>query len=398
MFGYPFDAEVFGRALTVAAWVYFAVWAAAIVWTAYCLFRQMRIGVSDSRKPAEFVSILVPARNEADRILEQSIGSIVDQDLPNFELIVVNDRSTDRTGEILSEIAGRSDRCRVIEGTETPSGWLGKPHALKQGFDEARGGWILMSDADIVFDRRAVGSALAYANDQKLDALSLLPRHLAGSFWEQLFLPVFAWFCVLVSPLHRVNDARKSTTFGSGNFFLVRREALIAIGGFEGVRDDVAEDLKLAELLKRSGSRYRAAYAPRLIATRMYAGLGEIWEGFSKNFFAGMQFSLIRTLAGGFWIFVFGVLPPFLMTAAIAFGQYGLAVPLGAAFAAQILLFVVVRIYYEANPLFALFAPFGFALFVLVLFNSAMRITSGSGVNWKGRKIYQSGGIRPPKG
>lgn len=397
MFGYPFDAEVFRRALTVAAWVYFAVWAAAIGRTAYCLLRQLRIGVSEVSKPDEFVSILVPARNEAHRILEESIGSIVDQDLANFELILVNDRSTDRTGEILAGIAARSERCRVIEGTETPSGWLGKPHALKQAFDEARGGWILMSDADIVFDRSAVGSALDHAKAQELDALSLLPRQLVGSFWEQLFLPVFAWFCVLVTPLHRVNDPRKATTFGSGNFFLVRRDALNAIGGFEDVRDDVAEDLKLAELLKRSGSRYQAAYAPRLIATRMYAGLGEIWEGFSKNFFAGMQFSLARTLVGGFWIFVFGVLPPFLMAAALAFGEYSLAVPLGASFAAQIVLFVIVRIYYEANPLFALLAPFGFALFVAVLFNSAFRITSGSGVSWKGRKIYQSGGVRPPK-
>ncbi|MBK8810215.1 MAG: glycosyltransferase [Acidobacteria bacterium] len=388
--------------LVVAAWLCFAVWPAALVWTIYCLARQTRLRKSVSVVPAKqnLVSILVPARNEAHRILRMSLGSLVAQDHANFEIIVLNDRSTDSTESILEELSqdSGSNNFRFINGSETPEGWLGKPHALKQAFEAAKGDWVLMTDADIIFDQSAIRTAVAYAERFDLDALSLLPRQRLGSFWEQIFIPVFAWFCLLVRPLHRVNDPRGTASLGSGNFFLLKREAIDAVGGFEAFKDDVAEDLKLAQLLKSKGVRYRIAYAPDLFETRMYSGFRQVWEGFSKNFYSGMSFSITRTLVGGLWILVLGVLPFFLAAGALSAGEFSLFFPLFAAYLLQVILFLVVRVYFEANPIHALLAPVGLALFLMILLNSARKILDGSGVVWKGRKIYEAGGISPPRG
>jgi chlorobactene glucosyltransferase len=383
--------------LLLCAWLSFSVWPAAIAWTLYCLARQPRLGPCSGPSPETLVSIVVPVRNEADRILARSIGSMEAQDHPDLEIIVVNDRSTDGTGLILRGLADDLRRVRVIDGSETPEGWLGKPHALAQGVAAASGEWILMTDADIVFHPSAVSAALRDASENRSDALSLLPFQRLGGFFEQLFLPAFAWFCVLARPLHRVNDPRTKTSFGSGNFFLVRREALETVGGLDGVRDDVAEDLKLAALLKRAGRPYRAAYAPGLLETRMYAGLSEVWEGFSKNLFSGMKFSVGRTLVGVFWIIVLGILPAALAIAAFAADRTELALPLIATYFAQVILFAIVRIYFGASVIYALLAPFGFVMFAAILLNSARRILTGAGVEWKGRRIYEAGGIVPPK-
>jgi chlorobactene glucosyltransferase len=384
--------------LIFALWLCFAVWPAALAWTLYCLARQPRLARSTGPNDTK-ISILVPARNEERRILAESLESMLAQESVDFEVVVLNDRSTDATEKILATFAERfeASRFRYVNGTETPAGWLGKPHALRQANEAAAGDWILTTDADIMFDRAAVRSAVNCAETNELDALSLLPRQSLGSFWEQLFLPVFAWFCLLLKPLHRVNDRHRPTALGSGNFFLIRRDALNALGGFECVKDDVAEDLRLAQLLKTNGFSYQVRYAPELLSTRMYTNFGDLWHGFSKNFYSGMKFSLPRTLAGAFWILILGVLPPILALAALAFNETSLFAPLIASYVFQVVLFAVVRVYNQANPFYALLAPLGFMMFVGILLNSAAKIKSGTGVVWKGRKIYETGGVVPPK-
>ena len=381
----------------ILAWSVAALWLTALVWTIYCLHKQisLEIKAKELSRNQTLVSVLVPARNEAHRVLEKSISSMLDQTYKNYELIVLNDRSTDRTQEILEKLRSRNEQLKIIEGIEPDKTWLGKPHALRQAFQNSNGEWILTADADIRFAPETLETVVGYAEENNFDALTLIPKQIFGSFWERLFMPVFGWFCLLAMPLHRVNDPNRKESMGVGNFFMFRREVLEKIGGFESVKAEVAEDLKLAEILKNKGYRLRIDYA-EFIETRMYSGFREIWQGFSKNLFSGIKFSIAKTIFGSLSILLFGILPVFLAIAFLLFGNFALFLPFVSAYILQVLIFFVINLKWRGNPFYALLVPIGLALFLAILANSAIKISGGKGVTWKGRTIYEKGGVRPP--
>ena len=377
-----------------------ALWAGGIIWAVYANSRQPRLHpVTGTERPSTTVSIIVPARNEAGRILEKSVGSMADQDYPALEVIAVNDRSTDGTGEILRRLSmsAPAGRLRVIDGCEPRPGWLGKPNALQQGFEVSEGDWILTTDADIVFEPFAVRSAVALGEEGSYDAVTLVPRLDLESFWERVFMPVFGWFCLLAMPLHRVNDPARSEALGVGNFFMVKRSVLEKIGGFEMIKSDVAEDLRLAEVLKKSGFRLRIETAPDLLRTRMYSGLSEIWLGFTKNLFSALKFSILKGVGSFFAIIAFGVLPVVLGATLLMLGETVPGALFMAAYLLQTTTFIIIQRAIEQNPFYAPLMPLGFLVYAFILLNSMVKILSGKGVTWKGRPIYEEGGIVPPK-
>jgi len=376
------------------------VWVIGLVWFVLKGRTQPTLGLSDSLEmPTERISIIVPARNEADRVLKQSIHSLLSQNYGNFEVIVIDDRSTDDTFEILQSIsqATPDSRLRIVAGKELPNDWLGKPHALHQGFEVATGEMILTTDADIIFQRDALRTSVAYMKANDIDVLSLVPRLRLETFWEKVFMPVFGWFCMLAMPLERVNDPIRKETIGVGNFFLITRKAMTTIGGFAAVKADVAEDLRLAEIAKEKKLRLRVETGPDLISTRMYSGLSEIWEGFTKNLFSALKFSSIKGFAGALSIFTLGCLPILL---AVGFGISGatvLSVIFTVSYLIQVAIFAMIISDIEEHPVYSLFVPLGFGLYALILLNSMTKILSGKGVTWKGREIYEKGGIKPPR-
>lgn len=374
------------------------LWFIGFLWTVYCLQKQKNLEIkkSENQTNQTFVSILVPARNEAHRVLEKSISSMLDQTYKDYELIILNDRSTDDTQKILEKLKTRNPKLKIVEGVEPETDWLGKPHALKQAFENSSGEWILTADADIIFAPETLQTVVAYAEENDFDALTLIPQQIFGSFWEKLFMPVFGWFCLLAMPLHRVNDPNRKESMGVGNFFMFRRASLEKIGGFESVKSEVAEDLKLAEILKSKKYKLRIDYA-EFIETRMYSGFWEIWEGFTKNLFSGMKFSIAKTVFGSVSILLFGVLPPFLVLVFFVVGNYKLFFPCLAIYILQSLIFIFINLKWRGKLFYALLTPIGLALFVAILINSTLKILSGKGVVWKGRAIYEKGGIRPPE-
>lgn len=391
--------------LAIFAWSIVALWLGALFWTWFCLKNQKPLALNKNAeieiKPS--VSILVPARNEANRVLEKSVCSLLGQTYENFEVIILNDRSTDKTGEILQRIFEKQSEIRnpksktIVDGIEPPKDWLGKPHALYQAMKHAKGEWILTADADVIFAPETLQTVVDYVEENKFDALTLIPKQIFLSFWETLFMPVFSWFGLLAMPLHRVNDAKRGQSIGVGNFFMFRRDVLEKIGGFEIVKAEVAEDLKFAEILKREGFKLRVDYAPELIETRMYVGFREIWEGFTKNLFSGLKFSLSKTIFSLFSILLFGVLPLFFAVLALIFGQIALFVPLVLVYPLQAAVFVLMQQKWRGNLAFAFLTPLGLLMFAAILANSTIRILSGRGVTWKGRAIYEKGGIEPPE-
>lgn len=383
-------------------------WLVILVLTLHGLSRQrpllatpnLRLTASDE----PLVSILVPARNEQQRVLEPCIRSILAQDYGNFEVIAVDDRSTDNTATILKTLAMSDERLRVIEGEELPPGWLGKPYAMQQALNHARGEWILATDADMIFEVAALRTALDRVLESSADALTLIPRFETGSFWERVMIPTWEWVFLMFTIVSRVNDPKSDRAAAIGGFFLIRRTVLDRAGGYEALKDEVMEDVRLAERIKRSNAHLLIERAPALIRTRMYTTFSEMWECSTKNWFSGVNFSFPLALACVVSMYLGAVLPPLIGLVSVFATVLGIRAGLGLVIVAaasswllQVLVMAIASRRSAVSVIYALTAPLGVALIYAMLFDSCIRITTGRGVTWKGRRIYERRGVRPPR-
>jgi chlorobactene glucosyltransferase len=230
------------------------------------------------------VSVVVPARNE-ERGVEAGVRSHLEQDYPRdaLEVVVVDDRSTDRTPEILSRLAAEYPSLAVVRGVEPPAGWLGKPHALAQGIAHAKGEVLFLADADVRYDPPALREAVALLDARRLDLLALFPRMEMEGFWENVLLPYLP-VSFFFGPGAVVNsDLQRRWAVGAGAGMLVRRAAYVRVGGHEAIRSSVVDDLHLAIRVRRSGGRCLLARADDRASLRMYRGYREVRDGFTKN-------------------------------------------------------------------------------------------------------------------
>ncbi|HSQ24541.1 MAG TPA: glycosyltransferase family 2 protein [Pyrinomonadaceae bacterium] len=391
--------------LTVIAWICAVGWLGFAGIALYGLAQRKPLpatSVSQLTTNPPLVSILLPARNEAHRVLSQVLASILSQDYKQIEVIAVNDRSTDSTGSILDSLAETDDRLRVINNAEPPAGWLGKPYALQRALEVSRGQWIVTLDADMVLETAAIRTALGHAIAGNSDVLTLMPSFEAGSFWERAFTP--AWLLTLLGgyPFFILNHPKLKQAFAFGGFSLIRREALARIAGFSAVRADIVEDVRLAELLKNSGARYRIEHAPNLMRTRMQNGFREIWEFLSRGMLAGMRYSMVLAALTVITGYAFVVAPVFvaivclLMVLAGSSELPGLLFPALAIWGTQVFTLVLICRKFEIPVSYAFTTPLGLSLFYTALLISTVNIVRGKGVAWKGRQIYEMGGVGLP--
>jgi glycosyltransferase involved in cell wall biosynthesis len=224
------------------------------------------------------ISVIIPARNE-EASLGACLESLVSQSGVEFEIIVVNDHSTERTGEIAASFPG----VRVIEAGALPQGWTGKNNAVTCGAREARGEWLLFTDADTVHLPGSLARALAEAKDHKAEMLSYSPEQIAVTFWEMAILPVVFAELARQYPPAKVSDPASPIAAANGQFILIRRETYDAIGGHAGVAGDILEDVTLARRVKASGRKIRFRYAADAVRTRMYRNFAQLREGWTKN-------------------------------------------------------------------------------------------------------------------
>ncbi len=350
-------------------------------------------------EPLPLISVIVPARNEA-RNIRRCAGALLAQDYPHFELIVVDDRSSDGTGALLAALqAGAGGRLRVVQGAELPPGWAGKPHALHQGVGQARGEWLCFVDADTFAAPALLSAARRAAREQGADMLSLLTGQELESFWERAVLPLVFTALSFGFPARRVNDPARPEAIANGQFILIRREAYEAVGGHQAVRDRIAEDLALAQRVKGGGFRLIVADGRELARTRMYTSLAEIWEGWTKNIFIGMQ-GRLGLLLFGVLVGLFGALglPAWLVGAALWLPA-ALRAGSGAAWVPALVLLQALGLWayllwqraraaqaFGLSPLYAFTFPAGALLFTAMMLASAGMVLSGRGVTWKGRR------------
>lgn len=260
-------------------------------------------GGSNAKEPR--VSVIVAARNE-ERNIEAAAESLLNLDYADYELLVVDDRSTDSTGAILDCLAQRDLRLKVVHLTELPPGWLGKNHALDVGAQRATGEFLLFTDADVVLDPTTLRRAMTHVQRTDADHLAVSPDPEMPSLLLESLVVVFVHvFFVYIRPW-KVDDPKSPAFVGVGAFNLLKREVYEAVGTMRAIAMRPDDDVKLGKLIKRKGFRQRFLAGRGLVRVPWYASLREMMIGLEKNLFAGVDYSLAISVAGtSFFLFVY---------------------------------------------------------------------------------------------
>ena len=239
---------------------------------------------------------MIPARNE-ERNLEQALESVLALDYPDLEIIVVNDRSTDRTGAILEKMAEQDSRLTVVTIESLPAGWIGKPYALHKGAQQARGEFILFTDADIMFHPSALRKALAHVQAHQLDHVTVIPQGTMPGVFLKTLSATFGIFMFILFQPWKARNPRSRCYMGVGAFNLIRTPAYRAMGGHQPVALRPDDDLKFGKLVKEQGYRQDVLNGWGMIEVEWYRSVGELIDGLMKNMFAGMEYRISWVMA-----------------------------------------------------------------------------------------------------
>jgi glycosyltransferase involved in cell wall biosynthesis len=325
------------------------------------------------------VSIVIPARNEAKKIAE-ALQSVLKQDYPNLEFIVLNDRSTDNTATILAGLAAKDARLRVEKISELPAGWLGKNCALYRGAERASGDLLLFTDADVVMDPSAVSRAVHYLRANRLDHLAVMPAVRMPTLALRLFCSAFGVFFSAYMRQWKAKDPRSRRFVGVGAFNLVARDAYRAIGTHQAIAMRPDDDIKLGKLLKKAGYRQELVFGMGMLVVEWYSSLRELIDGLMKNSFAGLEYSVPMSLAGGIAVLLLNVWPfvAIFVVKGPAWILYLLAV-------IALLLFISDgNRFYHLPGWYALAHPLSALLFVYIIWKSMLLTLWTGGISWRG--------------
>ncbi len=344
-----------------------------------------------SHEELPFVSIIVPARDE-ERNIRTSVESLLAQDYPNFAVIVVDDGSTDATPQILDDIASQHPcgyRLRVLRVETLPNGWAGKPHALHTGARIARGSWLLFTDADTCHAPTALRTALRIALAHSDDLLSLGTRQELPDFWGRVIMPLVYMGISMMYPPRQVNDPHSKVAIANGQFILLRRATYDQIGGYgsPALRATVLDDRDLAQAVKHSGGRLEMVDGRDLVQTRMYRNLGEHWQGWGKNAYAGSRGGLPFYLLMIVGLPMTCILPFALLLAGLLGHRRNWTVAGGASVVATIAYRTEVNRGLGVPWRYVWTHPLAATVFTGVLVRSLWRVVTGRGVVWRGRTV-----------
>jgi glycosyltransferase involved in cell wall biosynthesis len=354
---------------------------------------------SNQGRPLPRLTVVAPARNEGGKI-GATLESLLRSKGVALEVIAVDDRSEDRTGAIIDELASRDDRMRAslsaeaaagtpvlraLHVAELPPGWLGKTHAMACGAREASGEWLLFTDGDVLFAPNALSSALAYAVASKADHLVLMPTLLMEGWGERAMMAFLQVMSLWAVRLWRIADPKSFDALGVGAFNLIRRETYDAIGGWERFRMDVVEDLALGFRVKRQGFAQRAVLGPGLVSVRWVEGAFGIVGNLAKNLFAFFRYRA--------WLLI-GFLPVYLLLTIFPFAAAGaLLAPRGGALAAGAASIMLLALwlayqrqgqYQNFSPWQMLFFPAASLVILYTMVRSMAVVLWRRGILWRG--------------
>ena len=360
--------------LSVAAVI---CWLIVAVSGAYGIRRMPDLGAADppdaDGQQSPLVSVIIAARNESECI-ETTVRQVLAQRGVDLEIVAVDDRSTDRTGLILDRLAEADQRVRVIHVDQLPDGWVGKCHALHVGETQARGEWVLLTDADIRLAPDVIARALAAARRQRADHVCLMPRQRNATLLGKASMLML--LMGIPDAFQKANRDRQGAGFGAFN--LVRADALRDIGGHAALRMEIVDDHQLGRLLYRGGKRTRGYFAGRDVEMDLARSPGGLVRAIEKNAFAIARYNLPAVAGLGL---VLSVPLAGSVVGPIWGGVAGAAA--GASFLCLTVPGIMLARRYEWPILAGLLAPIGLLVVLAAGANSVVKTLSRGGVRWR---------------
>ena len=374
----------------MAACIIGFVWTAIFAKFYHTITRIKRLDLTTARKrrPAA-ISVVMPARNEADDI-HDTLNSVLNQKNVTLEVIVVNDHSTDRTGEIVDDISRNDSRVQVIHNPELKRNWLGKCNAMQHGLSQAKGEYVIFSDGDVIHAPGCFISALAEFEENGYDLLSLFPLLDVRPFWENVIVPMYVFGLAKLVAGSKIEDPASPHAAATGAFILTKREILDKLGGFEFISTEMADDIALARMYKKNGYRIGYRFAPDCMTIRLFKNNIDAFWGTTKNVllavegrpWLGIPLVVLSVLL--FWV-------PFLCMGIGAATQHPVYIYPGAAiYIFQYATLFFSRGLFRFRPLKLLFFPLVVIVAGCCITRALFFYTRGS-IWWKGREISVDG-------
>ena len=369
-------------AARIVAWLFALTWLAKVIAAARGLPRipDLLLPANDlSPAGAPSITVIVPGRDEAANI-GATLHSLLAQDYPNLQIIAVNDRSTDETGEIVTDLASRHpEKLRALHVTDLPAGWLGKTHAMALAAHQAPTDYLLFTDGDVLFRSDAIRLSLANAVATHADHLVTMPTTIIKRWDEAAILSFFQIFGLWGARPWRVADPKATRdALGIGAFNLLRREAYLEVGGFESLRMEIVEDLGLARRIKRAGLAQRVAFGQGLVRVHWASGVNGLVNVMTKNLFSAFRFYVWLALLACVWLLAFCVAP------AVGLFWAPVRIPSIVALAAVAWAYRLMHRPSGLSSWNVLAFPFSALIFVFTLLRSMLTTLRQGGVLWRG--------------
>ena len=318
------------------------------------------------------LSVIIPACNEEESI-EQAVRQLISQDYPHLEVIVVNDRSTDGTGEVLEKLKIQYPQLKVITIYDLPPNWLGKNHAVYQGVKEATGEWLLFTDADVMFSHGSLKKTIGYALEHTLDHLTIAPDAFFGSIFYRAFLAYFS--------ISFTYSAMFTKKVGIGAFNLLKKSVYNEIGGYEAIKMRVDDDMSLGVLVVNKGYKQGLGISGKgFITVKWYENLFAQLKGHEKNAFVFANYSVVAVLAVFLYVLLVSVYPFF----GLFLGPIWARALCGVSVLSLFAVYNYLANYLNISRSSVLFHPISALLYIGTVINSMVKTLSRGGIEWRG--------------
>jgi chlorobactene glucosyltransferase len=314
------------------------------------------------------ISVLIPARNE-ERNIKTCLTSLLRQNYPNWEIIVLDDNSSDQTYKIAKEFSCQSQKIKVFKGKKLPPGWNGKNWACHQLSQQAKGEWLVFTDADTNHRTNSITTAFAAARKNKSVFVTLIPGLIAKTWSEKLVLPIIHFAFLVLVPFKLINYSKDCRlAFAIGPFMMIKKDFYFSFGGYEIIKKEIVDDFALAKTVKKNKGKITILDGTKFMKVRFYINFRELWHGLSKNTYPAIGSSphyLACLLLGCYFLFIY----PYLSLWWAFESHQNLTLPLLQVVTISAMK-IILAIRFKTSLFFGLLHPFSVILTLMILLNS----------------------------